>query len=320
LDSKVISLKQAVALIPDDAHLALGGFTAQRHPMAFVYEMIRQRKMNLHLYGHCPGGDWDILIGTGCVRHIEFSYEGDEAFQTIGPMMRRAIQDKKIEWEDYSNFGMLCRFFGGSIGLPFMPTITQIGSDIVRHGGLSQKTRDRDPKIAAKKLHVMNCPFTNERTILLPSINVDFAVIHAQLASERGTVRILGQTYGDVEYAQCARKVIVTAEQIVSEDFLREEPGLNHIPHFKVDHVVHVPLGSHPYAVYKCYDHDPVQIAEYHRSCRREDTFREYLKQYVYEVADFDGYLEKIRQRGGDKEIMADTELGYAPNIRRRIE
>jgi glutaconate CoA-transferase subunit A len=318
LNSKIISLKQAAEMIPDDAHIVLGGFTAERHPMAFVYEMIRQRKRNLHLYGHSPGGDWDILIGAGCVKHIEFAYEGDEAFQTIGPMMRKRIQSNTIEWEDYSNFGILCRFFGGAIGVPFMPVITQLGSDIIKYDGLSQDARNSDPKIASKKLHVMNCPFTDQATVLVPSITVDFAVIHTQLVSDKGTVRFLGQTYGDIEYALCARKVIVTAEKIVSEDFLRVEPGLNHLPHFKVDHIVHVPFGSHPYAVYKFYDHDLAQIRRYHDSCKSEDTFQQYLSDYIYDVKDFDGYLEKVKIRDIEKEITADTELGYAPNIKRR--
>ena len=295
MSSKIISLKQAVEMIPNDAHMVLGGFTAQRHPMAFVYEMIRQQKKNLHLYGHSPGGDWDILIGAGCVKHMEFAYEGDEGFQTIGPMMRQSIQNGTIEWEDYSNFGILCRFFGGSIGVPFMPVMAQLGSDIMKYEGLSQETRDSDDKIASKKLHVMECPFTNKRTLLVPSINVDFAVIHAQLVSERGTVRFLGQTYGDIEYALCAKKVIVTAEKIVSEEFLREEPALNHIPHFKVDHIVHVPFGSHPYAVYKFYDHDLPHIKKYHNSCGSKDTFQKYLSDYVYGVDSFDEYLDKVK-------------------------
>ena len=318
MSSKIISLQEAVAKIPDDAHLVLGGFTAQRHPMAFVYEMIRQRKKNLHLYGHSPGGDWDILIGAGCVRHIEFAYEGDEAFNTVGRMMRRAIENGEVEWEDYSNFGILCRFFGGAIGVPFMPVLAQLGSDIVSREGLPPESRRRDPKIAAKKLHVMDCPFTGQPTVLVPSLNADFAVIHAQLVSEKGTVRILGQTYGDVEYASCAREVIVTAEKIVSENYLRAEPGLNRLPHFRVDHIVHVPFGSHPYAVYGCYDHDPVQIRRYHTGCRDEAAFERYLEVYVYGVKDFDAYLDKVGRSRIEEELVADPALGYAPDLKRK--
>ena len=68
MPGKMIELQDAAALVPDGATLSIGGFTTQRHPMAFVYELIRRRRRDLYLFGHSPGGDWDILIGAGCVK------------------------------------------------------------------------------------------------------------------------------------------------------------------------------------------------------------------------------------------------------------
>jgi glutaconate CoA-transferase subunit A len=53
---KIIDLAVAAAQVPDGATLSFGGFTTQRHPMAFVYELIRLRRRNLYLFGHSPGG------------------------------------------------------------------------------------------------------------------------------------------------------------------------------------------------------------------------------------------------------------------------
>lgn len=85
MTAQLIALPEAAALIPDGATLSLGGFTTQRHPMALVYELVRRRRRDLYLFGHSPGGDWDILIGAGCVKRVELAYEADEAFATIGP-------------------------------------------------------------------------------------------------------------------------------------------------------------------------------------------------------------------------------------------
>jgi len=41
VSGKLIELSEAAALIPDGATISFGGFTTQRHPMAFVYELIR---------------------------------------------------------------------------------------------------------------------------------------------------------------------------------------------------------------------------------------------------------------------------------------
>jgi len=126
LSSKLVSLSEAVAMVPDGAHMAIGGFTVSRSPMAFIYEMIRQKKRNLHLYGHSLGGGWDLLIGAGCVKRVEVAYVADGVFGNIGPRFRRAIERNEIEWEDYSNFGMVCRFAAGALGIPFFPTRSQL--------------------------------------------------------------------------------------------------------------------------------------------------------------------------------------------------
>jgi glutaconate CoA-transferase subunit A len=65
MSGKIIDLHAAAAPVPDGATLSLGGFTTQRHPMAFVCELIRLGQRDLYLFGHSPGGDWSILIGAG---------------------------------------------------------------------------------------------------------------------------------------------------------------------------------------------------------------------------------------------------------------
>ena len=54
--SKLIDLAQAAALVPDGACLSFGGFTTQRHPMAFVYELLRLRRRVRH---RLPGAAHD---------------------------------------------------------------------------------------------------------------------------------------------------------------------------------------------------------------------------------------------------------------------
>ncbi|MGD1118826.1 MAG: CoA-transferase [Dehalococcoidales bacterium] len=315
--SKFISLKQAVEIIPDGAHIAIGGFTIVRSPMAFIYELIRQKKKDLHLYGHSPGIAWDMLIGAGCVKRVEVAYESDGAFGNIGPMFRRAIQEKKIEWEDYSNFGMICRFMAGAMGLPFFPVKSQFGSDILNLAGFSEFLRKNDPKIAREKMHIIQCPFTEQKVILVPAINVDVSVIHVQQVSTEGTVRIYGQSFGDIQQALCAKKLIVTCEEVVEPEKLRNEPERNQIPFYRVDHIVHVPFGAHPCACSNYYDYDPVQFSIYHEKAGTDQGFEEYLNEFIYSVKEHQEYLSKI----GDKkllEIKADPTLGYRADLKGR--
>jgi glutaconate CoA-transferase subunit A len=287
--------------------------------MAFVYELIRLRRRDLYLFGHSPGGDWDILIGAGCVRRVELAYEADEAFNTVGPRWRQAVEGGEIEWEDYSNFAMVARFTAGAMGIPFLPIRSLLGSDVLAQEALTAKQRASDPRTSPKKLHVMQSPFDPEdRVVLVPAIHTEFAVIHVQKATPLGTVRIEGQTFADVQQALSADCLIVTAEEIVDEEVLRRDPERNPIPYFVVQHVCHVPFGAHPYAVFGYYDYDPRQLKTYHEGAREDATFRRYLDTFVYGVTDHAGYLKVVGGNARLEGLRADPAYGYSPDLKRR--
>jgi glutaconate CoA-transferase subunit A len=320
MPGKLIGLHEAAALVPDGATISIGGFTTQRHPMAFVYELVRAKRRSLYLFGHSPGGDWDVLIGAGCVKRVELAYEADEAFNTVGPRWRRAVERGEIEWEDYSNFSMVARFTAGAMGIPFMPVRSLLGSDLVRKEALTPEARAADPRTAAKKTHVMDSPFDPaDRVVLVPAIHTEFAVLHVQKATVGGTIRIEGQSYADVQIALCADTVIVTAEEIVEEDDLRRTPEQNLLPFFAVKHVCHVPFGAHPYAVYNYYDYDPAQLKEYHESARDDAAYRAYLDRYVFGVGDHRAYLDAVGGAARLDGLRASPDFGYSPGLKRRL-
>lgn len=317
--SKLIELPEAAALVPDGATISFGGFTTQRHPMAFVYELIRLKRRDLYLFGHSPGGDWDILIGAGCVKRVELAYEADEAFNTIGPRWRLAVQRGKIEWEDYSNFAMVSRFAAGAMGIPFMPIRSLLGSDVLAREALTAQQRAADPRTSPRKLQVMESPFDpNDRVVLVPAIHTEFAVLHVQKATANGIARIEGQTFADVQQALCADTVIVTAEEIVAEEVVRCEPERNLIPYFAIKHVCHVPFGAHPYAVFNYYDYDPRHLKLYHDGAEDEDKFQQYLERFVFGVKCHAEYLETIGGKARLDGLRADPGYGYRPDLRRR--
>ncbi len=319
MTSKLTGLREAAALIPDGATLSLGGFTTQRHPMALVYELIRLGRKDLYLFGHSPGSDWDILIGDDRVKRVELAYEADEAFGTVGPCWRRAVESGRIEWEDYSNFTMVLRFAAGAMGLPFMPTRSLLGSDVLQQEALTREQRAADPRTSTRKLHVMESPFGGrEKVVLVPAIRTDFAVLHVQKATPSGIIRIEGQTFADVVQALSAGTVIVTAEEIVDDDVLRAEPERNPVPFFVVHHVCHVPFGAHPYAVYNYYDYDPRQLKAYHTAAAKEATFRDYVKQFVTGLPDHAAYLEAVGGAARLEGLKADPDFGYSPSLKRR--
>ena len=317
--TKIISLEDAVTtFIKDGSHIAIGGFVCTRNPMAITYEIIRQRKKNLHIYVHSHGQALDLLIGAGCVRRVELAYAGMGRFASTCVRFREAVQNEDIEWEDYTNYEMTLRFFAGSLGIPFMPTKTSLGSDILTKEGFHPETR-KEYKVASKKLTVMNNPFSDEdeKVVLVPAINADVALIHAQYVGEEGTVRIEGLKLTDVEIAKCADKLIVTCEEIVPESYLRQNPDINCLPFFLVDAIVVAPYGAHPTSCFNFYDYDAQHLNMYRKMAEDDGKFAEYLDEWVYGVSSHEEYLAKVGI-GRLLQIKANPAFGFRPGLERK--
>ncbi|WP_367360726.1 CoA transferase subunit A [Syntrophus buswellii] len=317
--SKVMDLDEAVrTFVRDGSHMSIGGFSISRNPMAAVYTIIRQGIKNLHFYVHSNGTGIDELIGGGCISRLEIAYGGNGKAATTCIRFRKAVQEGEIQVEDYSNYQMTLRFAAGSMGVPFLPTRSSLGTDIINRWGFSEEMRQKDPKIAGKKLVVVDNPFGSwadaPRVVLVPAINPDVTILHVQKADYQGTCRILGLTYADIEQAKASRHVIVTCEELVEPGELRENPGLNQIPFIHVSAVCHVPYGAYPTAVYRCYDYDPDYLIAYAKAARDERLFRTYQDQFIYGVSNHGEFLERVgRKRLG--EIKADPTRGYATNL-----
>ncbi len=316
---KLMSLEEAVRrFIKDGSQMALGGFTVSRNPMALVYEIVRQRVRDIHLVCHSNGQALDVLIGAGCVKRLEIAYGGNGRYAPTCIRFKKAIERNEIEFEDYSNYQMSLRFLAGALSMPFMPTKSGLGSDMLSEEGFSQKVRN-EPKVANKKYALIQNPFHGEKddVILLPALTPDVTILHAQYVGEDGTVRIKGLTFADVEQAKAADVVIVTCEEIVPRSFIRLDPDQNTLPPFFVDAIVKVPYGAHPTGCYGFYDYDPKHLNLYKKTAEDDKLFQEYLDEWVYGIKSHEEYLEKV---GKDMllTIKADPTLGYAPGLDRK--
>ena len=318
--AKVVSLADAVHnFIHDGAHVSFGGFTINRQPMACAYEIVRQEIKGLHVYVHSGGQALDLLIGAGCVRAVEIAYGANGRFAPTCLCFRRMVERSELLVEDYTNYQMTLRFLAGAMGVPFLPVRSGMGTDIVNRWGFDAAMRRSDPRLASRKLVVLDDPFAEgspEPVVLVPAINPDVTVIHVQQADTQGTVRIAGLTFADVEQARAARHVIVTCEELVDPDYLRAEPDRNQIPFFAVDAVVHVPFGAHPTACYGFYDYDAQHLHEYRAAAADDAHLAAYLDRYVYGVEGHAGYLGTIGTEALER-IRAVAPYGYAPGLAR---
>jgi glutaconate CoA-transferase subunit A len=305
--------------VTSGAQIALGGFTINRNPMALIHEIIRQKVRDLHVVCHSHGQGLDLLIGAGCVGRLEIAYGGNGRFAPTCVRFRKAIEQGKILWEDYSNYQMSLRFLAGALGIPFIPTKSGLGTDLVRREGFPREIR-KERKVAPRKCVLLQNPFLEKEddpVVLLPALTPDVALIHAQQVGEDGTVRIRGLTFADIEQAKSADAVIVTCEEVVPRSHIRSDPDHNSLPPFLIDAVVPIPFGAHPTACFYYYDYDAQHLNHYRKMAEDDQRFEDYLAQWVYGVKTHSEYLDRV---GGARlaDIRADSVLGYRKGLERR--
>lgn len=93
--SKVMSLSEAVGLIPNGAVVAVGGNTFHRSPGAALHELVRQGKRELCLVKTAGSYDVDLLAGAGLLSTAVVAYVG---FETLGmaPRYRKEVEAGRL--------------------------------------------------------------------------------------------------------------------------------------------------------------------------------------------------------------------------------
>ena len=238
--SKLIPLSQAVEkYLHDGDTLYVAGFT-HLIPFAAGHEIIRQGKKNLTLARATPDLIYDMMVAAGCACKVIFSYMGNPGVGSLR-IVRAEIEAGKLDWEEYSHFGMISRLQAGAAGLPFMPMNPTAAGDLERANPLYRTLAD---------------PYSGRPVVVVPALNPDVAIIHVQRADIEGNAHIWGIIGEQKEAAFAAGRVILTAEEIVDESIIRSDPNRTLIPGFIVDAVCHVPYCAHPSYTQGYYDRD----------------------------------------------------------------
>jgi glutaconate CoA-transferase subunit A len=128
----------------------------------------------------------------------------------------------------------------------------------------------------------------------VPALYPDVALVHVHRADRFGNCQIDGYPHMDADLALAGATVLVTAEEIVSEDEIRRHPDRTVIPSFAVDALVHVPFGAYPHECYGLYDSEPLHFGVYVDAIKAHgaDGVARYLDRYVYEPASHAEYLD----------------------------
>ncbi|MEA2613962.1 MAG: glutaconate CoA-transferase, subunit, partial [Chloroflexota bacterium] len=220
---KTATMHDAVAqLVRDGDTVAIEGFT---HLICFAagHEIIRQRRRGLTLARMTPDVIYDQMIGAGVASKLIFSWMGNPGVGNLHAVRRRIekADPEPLEIEEYSHFGMVCRYMAGASNLPFFPLRSYYESDI--------------PNVN-DKIKPMTSPYEDGTEVyVVPPLVPDVAIVHAQRADAAGDTQIWGLLGCQKEAAFAAKRVIVVCEEVVDESVIRRDPNRTVIPGAIVD-------------------------------------------------------------------------------------
>jgi len=280
LKDKRMTVRQAAErFVRDGDFIAFGGFGHIRVPMALVYELIRQGRRELILAGKTAVHDIDLLVAAGCVDRVEVAYAFGHEIRGLSAAGRRAVETGRCRVvAEISNAGYQWRFLAGMMGIPFIPSRNMLGTDTLR-------------KSSCK---VARDPWSGKPVCLIPAAHPDVAMFHVPRCDRYGNAQVDGIIIEDFELARAARRVIITAEEIVDESTIRAEPCRTVIPFYVVDAVCEVPFGAHPTLMPYLYFFDEEHIGEWMARSRTPEGAEAYLQRYVFGVDSFEAYLELV--------------------------
>ena len=250
-------------------------------PMAFVRELIRQGTKNLTLVAIVNGMAVDWLAATGVIDRLIGAAVSMEQFG-LCQQYRQAVEGGRIRVEEISESILNARLGAGARNLPFLPTRGGIGSDLIA--------------LNPENLKMLDDPFGGFPVLACRALVPDVALIHAHRSDRFGNIQYEPTVmWPDIAIMpKAAKRVIVTAEEIVDTGVLRRNPDRTILPGFMVDAVVEVPYGAHPTSFFPNYGYDSHFHMEWTEVARDAEKATAFLERYVQRPSTQEEYLDAV--------------------------
>jgi glutaconate CoA-transferase subunit A len=278
LESKLMSVKEAVEkYVHDGEYLTLGGFGANRVPIAVAHEIVRRGRKNMGFAGHTSTHDFQILCAGEVFNKVDVAYIVGLEARGLSANARRYMESGKVEVSEWTNYSLSVRFKAAAAGVSFYPSRNIMGTDTFKFSGAK----------------IIECPFTGTKYAAMPALYPDVSVLHVHESDIYGNCRVRGITVSDFDVARASKHLIITCERLISIDEIRRDPSMTVIPYWLVDAVCEVPYGSYPGNMYAEYFSDEEHIREWLKVEEDPVEFKKFLDKNIYSCKDHFEYIEK---------------------------
>jgi len=239
---KRLTEDEVVARLSSGMTIGIGGWGSRRKPMSLVRAILRSDLTDLHVvtYG---GPEVGMLAAAGKLAKLTFAFVAPDIgpAAVLEPHFRAARQSGKLQCTELDEGMLLLGLQAAAWRVPFLPTRVGLGSDLT---------------LVDPDLKTVRSPYPGpdggegEELIAQPAIHLDAALVHLNVADDRGNAAFTGpDLYFDDLMLEAAEQRFVSAERLVPSGELVAAAGdvtRLRVSRLLVDGLIEAPNGAHP--------------------------------------------------------------------------
>lgn len=252
---EILTVEELAKLVPSGVQLGIGGVHLSRLPIALIRRVLADGKKDFVFISWGGGLPLELFLEANAVRKLIFTFSSLDIFG-LAPRFRDALENKKIEIEEWSALAMQQALHAAHFNLPEMPFQVPAGSDLMKAGTFWKEC---------------SSVFSGEPLAKARRLDVDVLLLHAQRADRAGNIEIQGARGFDPSLMGAAKKILVTVEEVVEVGRLGA-PLAFVLPKEFVTAVAEVPWGAYPTSCLPYYSTDYQELLKYVENKQRRSA------------------------------------------------
>ncbi len=245
--TKIVEMQELAARIPGGVALGIGGVHFSRVPIALIEALLSSGKKDFTFISWGGGVPLEMFLEAGAVKKLVFAFSSLDVFG-LAPRFRRALEEYRIEVQEWTALAMIQGLHAAWMRLPEMPFQVPLGSDMMSRGNFWR---------------IVESPASRDPVAYAQALSIDSLLLHAQRGDRAGNIEIEGARGLDVSMAGAAKQIFVTVEEIVESGGLGRAKNSFVLPKEFVTAVAHVPFGAYPTSCLPFYATDYRQLQHF---------------------------------------------------------
>lgn len=251
--TKFLEVDDLAAEVQAGAALGIGGVHFARVPIALIQAVLATGKKDFTFISWGGGVPLEMFLQAGAVKKLVFTFSSLDVFG-LAPRFRKALEENRIEIEEWTALAMIQGLHAAWMRLPEMPFQLPLGSDMMSRGDFWR---------------IAKSPVSEDPIGFARALAIDSLLLHAQRADRAGNIEIEGARGLDVSMAGAASRILVTVEEIVETGDLGRAKNSFVLPKEFVTAVACAPFGAYPTSCLPGYTTDYRELQKFSESYRK---------------------------------------------------